>query len=156
MRSLIHYIYALLIIISAAAGVSSCTTNNGDIGMLYGVWNIDNITIDDVEQTSWRDGGWYSDWRFQNNIVQIRRFNRLHDYQYCVGTYTHTGNTLEFNFNHSDDASDAGTGLYSAPAWLYFKPGTTLLNIDSSSSSAMTVSTAAPDGKIITYYLTKQ
>lgn len=150
-----HIFYTYLLIVSALF-TSSCTTNNGNIGELYGAWALDKITINDAEQTSWHDGGWYCEWRFQNNIIQIHRFNALHDYSHSTGTFTHEGKNLNINFTHSDDDNAAGTGPYAAPTWIYFSPGTTIFNIDKLSSSAMVLSTTNDQGQIITYYLSKR
>lgn len=140
----------------SAISFTSCVTNNGDIGDLYGAWALDKITIDGIEQTSWHDGGWYCEWRFQNNIIQIHRFNTLHDYSHSTGTFTHEGKTLDVNFTHSDDDNPAGTGPYNAPTWIYFSPGSTTFNIDRLSSSDMVLTTANNQNQIITYYLSKR
>lgn len=154
MRKLNHYIILFLFSI-ALVGVS-CKTNNGDIGNLYGIWVLESVYVGDTPLEDWRDNISSVDWRFQNNIVQITRANALHDYEYRIGTFTHENHTLELNFTHSDDENPSGQGIYAAPEWLYFEPGTTMFNIDSESSSSMTLSTMHSDGKLFTYHLRKQ
>ena len=151
MKKTIHILLATLLFV-----IAGCRTNNGDIGIYYGTWALDKITINGVEATSWCDDGTWTTWSFQNNIVSIERLNDLQDNYTTWGTWTDSNGTLALDFRHYDDSTPAGTGAYAAPTWIYFDTNTvTSLTIDSQSSKAMTLSTTDSSGRKLTYYLRK-
>ncbi len=145
----------LYVVLFVVLFLSSCVTNNGDIGNLYGSWVLDAVDIDGVEQTSWKDDGSFTTWNFQNNIILVRRATAIHDANYVVGTWVRDDNTLTVDFNHKDDETPAGTGLYEAPIWIYFEHGVTTLTYLKDESKKMVLATTLSDGRRITYTLHK-
>ena len=105
--------------------LSGCRVNNGDIGPLYGTWNIESLTVDGVDYEEWRNE--IHPWttvEFQNNICMFKQALEPNDYLVRVCTWSWLGGETEENavlrldFNHRDDNNPTGTGLYSPPAWL--------------------------------------
>ncbi len=106
-------------------GLAGCRVNNGDIGPLYGTWNIESVTVDGVEYEDWRtETHPWTTVEFQNNICMFKQAFEPNDYLVRVCTWswlngTSTENSvLVLDFNHSDDANPPGTGIYAAPSWL--------------------------------------
>ncbi|MDE6396167.1 MAG: hypothetical protein K2K84_02730 [Muribaculaceae bacterium] len=102
-----------------------CRVNNGDIGPLYGTWNIESLTVDGVEYEEWRSETHpWTTVEFQNNICMIKQAFEPNDYLVRVCTWSWLGGeddenaVLRLDFNHSDDHNPPGTGIYAPPAWL--------------------------------------
>lgn len=133
-----------------------CTTNNGDIGNLYGTWALEAVDIDGTPQTAWQeDGKYFVNWQFQNNIVEISRFDILHSSITSVGTWTRDDETMTFDFTHYDDDNPAGTGIYAAPSWILFPDGVTSFSVLKSDNKNLVLSTTLADGRRLTYSLRK-
>lgn len=55
--------------IFALIALSGCTKNNGDIGHWFGLWHVDKIEIDGIDDPAY-DGNFY--FLFQNHVFCIR------------------------------------------------------------------------------------
>lgn len=122
----------IIMICSVVALFSSCTQNNGDLDGLFGAWKVESITADGEV-----DAGYDGDmiWKFQNNIVALSVVGDNHYYVNHMGTFTREGNTLVFNFTHSDDAHPPVSGAYVPPAQSHFPAsifGVTILKLTGS------------------------
>ncbi len=135
---------------------TGCKTNNGDIGIWYGLWSLERMAVDGVEDKSLDSDGW-TNFAFQNNVVLITRTTPLADVTECYGTWHEENGEIDFDYNHRDDMGDYAQSIYDAPAWLYFTPkGVTRCKILSSTSKVVTLQQITSDGKTVTYYLRKQ
>jgi hypothetical protein len=133
-----------------------CKTNNGDIGVYYGSWALDAVSIDGTADTEWCADGRWTTWSFQNDVICISRMNEYADLESCWGTWSEDGNRLLLDYRHHDDKYADGTVQYAAPTWIYFvRNQVTELSIDSQTSKAMTLSTVDSQGRKITYTLRK-
>lgn len=144
-------LYITLLFVSAA-----CTTNNGDIGLYYGSWALDEVLIDGVADAAWNDDGRWTTWSFQNNVIGVTRVNEHQEFEICWGTWSEENGKLLLDYRHHDDNYAAGTGQYRAPYWIYMTTNqVTELDITSQTSKAMTLNTVDSSGRKITYILRK-
>lgn len=149
-------LFAVLATVILGIVSPSCVTNNGDIGIYYGTWAVESVTVDGHELDGWNAGGTWSNFSFQNNIVCVARYDRLQDKTECWGTWEERDGILYMDFTHSDDRFEPGTGIYAAPEWLGFEPdAVTRLRIDSATGSEMTLTNVKADGNAIVYRLRK-
>lgn len=66
MKHTIYRIIAGIMVTLTLAALSSCQTNNGDIGDLYATWNLTKVTIDGEKDPTYHGN---VTWSFQSNIV---------------------------------------------------------------------------------------
>lgn len=136
--------------------VTACTTNNGDIGDLYGRWQLESADIDGTPLTDWtEDGNVFCTWSLQNNIVEIEHSDLKHNNFSSFGTWVREGESMTFDFNHSDNDSPAGSGVYQAPVWIKFPEGTSRFDIVVGNGKRMVLTTILSDGRRLTYSLKK-
>ncbi len=154
----IRYIFGALILL-ALISLNSCVTNNGDIGALYGRWQLECVDIDGVEQSAWtEDGKVFSTWSFQNNIIMVEYSYVYHNTvssSASYGTWLRGEGTISFDFTHSDDDNATGTGPYAAPTWIYFPTGVSVFDFVEESSQRMVLATKLADDRRLTYTLKK-
>lgn len=147
-RTLLYTVLAVLTLMTA------CTTNNGDIGIWYGTWSLERMTVDGTDVPVEDENGW-TNFAFQNNVVLITRTTPLHDVTECFGTWMEEDGEMLFDYSHRDDMDDQSN--YAAPTWLFFTPGgMTRCRILASDSKAVTLQQITADGRTVTYYLRKQ
>lgn len=111
-----RYIRILFIFLCCSA--LSCQ-NEGYIGTLFGSWSLDEMTVDDVvvplparaEAALLSMHG-----RFALFALD---FGMQQDIHYFA-TWTRDGDSLTFDFAHSDYGDEPGTGSYTPPDWLGF------------------------------------
>lgn len=78
--------------------LQDCTQNDGYIGSIFGIWILDEMTIDGKpSELNVQD---YT-WRFQNNIVQITHQLPYHDFIVYTGTWERIEGELVLNFEHN-------------------------------------------------------
>lgn len=119
MKIKIHIILtALLLTLSC-----SCTQNDGDIGIFFGTWANTSFTIDGEAAPDFDTNT--TTWNFQSNIIMICKSDEYHQGTRRYGTWKDLGDRLQFDFSHSDAATEAGTSVYAAPEWLDFPKNTT-------------------------------
>lgn len=78
--------------------LQDCTQNDGYIGSIFGLWILDEMTVD--EKPAELDVKSYT-WRFQNNIVQITQQLPYHDFIVYTGTWEKKDGELSLNFKHN-------------------------------------------------------
>jgi hypothetical protein len=145
-----------MLFFALALVLAACRTNNGDIGVYYGSWALDSITIDGTADTAWCSDGMWTTWSFQNNVICISRTDDYLSQDARWGTWSDNGSELALDFRHSDDKTEAGKGQYTAPTWIYFeRNAVTTLAIDAQTSKAMTLSLVDANGRKIVYKLRK-
>lgn len=144
MKKLLFYIA----VIAAVATLGGCTTNNGDIGLLFGTWRVESVTAGGVEVNLEADSVESYSLVFQNRIVRVIEVRTHHDHEYYTGTFTHIGNDLALDFSHSDKLN--GTTIYTPPSVLCFEPhGVTNLTITELTKRRMEAFRVGPSG--VTY-----
>lgn len=149
-----HTIQLILTLIMLS--LSACTTNNGDIGVYYGTWALDSVTIDGTTDTAWCANGQWTTWSFQNNIVCIMQSFGYQEIGNHWGTWSEESGKLLLDYRHHDDTNDDSSSIYEAPTWIYMEPHTvTTLNIEKQTSKAMTLSFVDSQGRTIRYELRK-
>ncbi len=147
-----------ILLILPLLALSGCVTNNGDIGHLYGSWQLESVDIDGEEVTDWSDDGSnFVTWYFQNNIIGIEQtyINHVPVSTTTHGTWTMGDGTITFDFMHSDDSNVPGTGAYQAPEKIHFPAGVTTFDIVEYNSSRLTITTMLADDSRLTYSLRK-
>ena len=136
-------------------GLGGCVTNNGDIGIWYGVWALDAIEIDGQPDDTWQQPDSWTNFSFQNDIVYVARVNDLQDeLNYSWGTWSQDGNTLTLNFSHSSD-DPSQSGRYLPPSWIFIDRPVTSFTLDSADARNVVMTTTDDDGRRITYHLRK-
>ena len=133
-----------------------CTHMDGDIGDLFGRWNLVSLSADGVAQPLYNDGTAADDvllytWAFQGELVWILTLHPHHSYHTAKGAWTRTDTQLTLDFDHTDND---GAGDYTPPEALHLA-GVTSLNIQSLTSSEMTLWYMSDDGVRYEYHLTK-
>lgn len=87
----------LLLTILATLTFVSCTHNDGDIGIWFGTWQVENITCDDGTQPSIKlDGTLF--FQFQSDIATIRQVTTMHDELVDYGSWTESDDKLDITF----------------------------------------------------------
>jgi hypothetical protein len=133
---------------------SACTQNNGDIGIFFGTWSVEEMTVNDVVPEDFTPGE--TMWSFQSSIIYVQRNLGNHDYYSSFGTWFDHQGTLTLNFTHSDNETSAGEGRYLAPTWLGFnKNDITELKYVTSESRCMVLTWTNPEGDVYKYTLKK-
>lgn len=133
--------------------LSSCNSNNGDIGPWYGHWKLTEIRINGEVDTQY-EGNIF--WAFQNSVVQMTQIHTTVDYDSRWGSWSQTGDELTLDFGHHDNLSESDPSTawrYSPPAATHLEAGINKLHIDKLSSSNIQLTYSAPDGNVYTYYL---
>lgn len=140
-----------LLLISLLTILPGCTTNNGDIGPLFGQWKLTEILIDGEPEPGY-NGDIF--WQFQSHVISMRRIDPDHTQHFCFGSWQMPDNkTLQLDFSHTDDENTD---------WRY-KPfedtmlPTAVSNLDivTLNSSRITATYLTDSGQTITYRLIK-
>ena len=92
MRSLKILIFAFIAILT------SCTTNNGDIGEWFGTWKVTEIKVGDEPMEGY-DGSLFM--VFQSNVVEMLQVGEHQSYNRCFGDWAEEGRLLILNFSYS-------------------------------------------------------
>lgn len=116
MKRLVYFAFMITMLLSA----TGCTQNDGRIGPVFGIWQLESIENS--------DGNPLPDdisvpenmvWMFQNDVVCMRRMGVAGTYTSYWGTFrlcaTSEERHLILDYNHSDNETPAGTDLYSLP-----------------------------------------
>lgn len=111
MKRIIHL---SLILPAAAAILTGCTQNNGDISPWFGYWRMTSLTIDGKPDPDYSGN---ITWSFQSNIVFINLNLPHHEYDDGVGTWSSDGTILTLDYTHSHDQGNYEY-LYTPPAVL--------------------------------------
>jgi hypothetical protein len=145
----------IFIFLTTIVVLSSCTHNNGDIGVYFGTWSLDKIEINGSEDAEYEPQSYT--WSFQNQTIQIMTVNERHDYSATIGSWEEiSGKTLRLNFNHSDNNYEAGSGQYYIPNQLHIpQNASTDLDIISQSSKSLILQYVSTEGITYRYTLSK-
>lgn len=145
-----------------AAVLTGCRMNNGDIGLLYGVWVVTGVEVDGSEYDGWRGDGYIdSFFEFQNNICFVCRTTERQDMQTQVSTWEWLTEDTEIslNFTHTDDRFPVpvpGGYTYGAPDWLLLtEPGIYVFDVRWDDDKHMAWTTVNTEGQRLTYHLKK-
>lgn len=136
---------ALLIFLT----LSGCTTNNGDIGDWFGMWQLDSITIDGEPDT-----GYEGDqvWMFQSEVFCMRTIGPMHAVTSSWGTWSADEKILTLDFSHSE-ANEDKIGDYTPFPSSHLVKGVNRLSIDRMTSRTLILSMTTPTATY-TYHLT--
>lgn len=101
MKTLRHTLIALL----ALVGLSGCTHNNGDIGIWFGTWQVEEITggSPGFELDYPMDQGNYYI-QFQGEVCTVVYITASHNQLVDYGTWHEDGNNLTISFPDSEAA----------------------------------------------------
>lgn len=100
MKTLQNVAMTLLALLS----LSACTHNNGDIGIWFGTWMVEQITNEQTGQQAQYDGTLVM--QFQGDVATIRQTTTNHDELVDYGTWQHEADRLTITFPDPDVAYD--------------------------------------------------
>ena len=150
---------AVVIVLIALSG---CRMNNGDIGLLYGVWAVTDVEVNGEPYHGWQSNGYNeSFFQFQNNIVFVTRTNSLYDHEDQAGTWEwlKEDTRIALNFTHRDNLNDTprpGGYMYGAPAWLLLvEPVIYNFDVEWTDDKHTVWTTVNTSGQRLTYHLKK-
>jgi len=94
--------------------------NNGDIGMMFGVWRLDSFSVGgELRSDRYIDN---TTFLFQSDVMEV-----VSQYDGYMSAYQNYGtwawkdeNTLIFNFQHHDNRPASEQSAYTAPYWICF------------------------------------
>lgn len=89
-------IYIILLFILLTLG--SCTRNHGDIGIWFGTWQVENITIDGKPENV--EGNYF--FQFQNKVFRVSRVSGHEDLVESFGTWEENGDKMTISFPDPD------------------------------------------------------
>lgn len=144
-----------LLMMVMAAVMPACTHNNGDIGLLFGSWTLEEITVDGVPD---RDYGKNMTWNFQNHNLSIMTVKPHHDRAENMGTWewVNTDHVMSINFTYKNSQGVAGGSPFCPPEGLHLPTGQILvMDVEQLTSSDMTLVYESEDGHILKYIFTK-
>ncbi len=128
-----------------------CTQNNGHIGVNFGMWKLEELTIDGEPDADYPDN---VVWKFQSSILAMVRISDHHEVFECYGTWSESdnGKQLYLDFSYHDNS---GTWKYVPLSETYLPEGLSTLDILSRSKSKMHLRYIDPDGTSYEYRLEK-
>ncbi|MCH5219406.1 MAG: hypothetical protein J1F20_02460 [Muribaculaceae bacterium] len=156
-----HKIF-LIALTFVSLALTGCRMNNGDIGELYGIWVVTEVTVDGEIYEGWRSDGWNDTFfQFQNNICFVTRTNELYDQETQTGTWEwiEDKKLIALNFTHTDNQfpdNIPGGFLYGSPTWLLLTESR-VYNFDVTwdGKRSFVWTTVNSDGQILTYTMKK-
>lgn len=154
----VQYIIGVILLMAAVMSAGGCTRMDGDIGDLFGRWNLVTLTADGVEQQLYGLGGGDDEvllytWAFQGDLVWILTMYPHQSSRSARGMWSRTDTQLLINYSFTDDESPQD---YVPPSALHLvEDGVTALNIESMSSSSMTLWYVSDDDVKYEYHLKK-
>jgi len=140
MKTIISHITILILLLLA---FSSCTHNNGDIGIWFGTWHVESITTDGTPANV--DGDYF--FQFQNKVLRVSK----------VGSHEQT---IESFGTWNEDESGKMNISFPDPTTFYIAmPGLETHNdftVTTTSSHEVTFTKADATGITYSYHLKKQ
>lgn len=88
----------ILLIILMAMLLGSCTRNHGDIGIWFGTWQVESITIDGTPKDV--DGNYF--FQFQNKVFRVSKVSGHEDLVESFGTWEENGDKMTISFPDPD------------------------------------------------------
>ncbi len=129
--------------VGAILCMSSCTHNNGDIGLYFGLWHVESVECDGTLLDDY-DGGYF--FAFQSSVFQLRYTDEMQTEEYSAGTWAETDEGIDITFPDEDLRWVSLVGL----DWEVVNH----LKVESLSSSKMVLSVET-DGHTYRYTLKK-
>lgn len=127
--------------------LSSCTHNNGDIGIWFGTWHVEKITHADSDEPVASYHGTHF-MQFQSSVIRIVATDSLHNYEQSFGTWEadEANHLLRINFPDSARFNCTLKGIDYHNTFV----------IEEANASHITLSHASiPDSPQLRYYLQK-
>ena len=99
--------YTLITLVSLL-GLTCCTHNEGDIGIWFGTWQVEDIECAELnlEETYYDPATAPIYFQFQGEMVTVRMVNKLHDERVDYGTWSEGDGTLDISFPDNNVAYD--------------------------------------------------
>lgn len=85
----------MLCVMTAVLMGESCSRNNGDIGVWFGLWKVESIEVDGEPAADY-DGNVF--FQFQGKVFNMRKITEHHVYTDCFGNWEEKGETLKLTF----------------------------------------------------------
>lgn len=151
-------ITGVILLLAAVLLAGGCTRMDGDIGDLFGRWNLVSLSADGVDQQLYGLGGGDKEvllytWAFQGDLVWILTMYPHQSSHSAKGMWSRTDTQLSLNYSFTDDESPLD---YMPPAALHLvDDGVTTLNIETMTSSTMTLWYVSDDDVKYEYHLKK-
>ena len=140
----------ITIAIFALLALSGCTKNNGDIGNWFGLWHVDNIEIDGIDDSGY-DGNFY--FLFQGKVFCIRWVDEVNHESiegYAQWQESDDGKTMTVNFVDSNYSPT----LYGAVPQTHLSTVNTFDVVTLNNEKMVLQLTDPETGISYTYYLT--
>ena len=144
-------ILPVLFLCLLATLLGGCTQNNGRIGPNFGLWKLEELTIDGAPDPAYADN---VVWKFHSSILAMTRVMDHHERFECYGTWSESddGRWLLLDFSYHDDG---GTNRYVPLGETHLPAGGSVLEILSRSRGEMRLRYTSPDGTVYEYRLEK-
>lgn len=143
----------ILLVALVGMALSACTHNDGNIGVYFGTWKVEEITIDGVADIDYRDNLFF---QFQSGVFCMRRVDEHHIAAVSWGTWEEVSdNVLRLSFVYSDDNNPEGSEKYSPLPESHLPKGVSDLDILQLTGSAMKLQYLAEDEIEYVYNLKK-
>lgn len=134
--------------------LNSCTSNNGDIGDLFGMWRVENIEVHGQDVDLTQGGVLLYTIGFQNSTMVI--FENLEHQQthQTIASWARKDDTLIFNFDNTQ--ANGNNNVFTPPAIFGFKYGEQChLKILKETNNRLELKYDSPEGDIYIYSLKK-
>ncbi len=90
---------ATLMIVAVAIFIAGCTHNNGDIGTIFGQWQLHSISADaDGMQTPVLPKDTHMYWAFQSSTIRVDVCYPMHEIHSSYGNFRLTDETIFLDF----------------------------------------------------------
>lgn len=126
--------------------MTSCTENNGDIGMWFGTWHVERIDMDNSPIDEYNGNDFF---QFQSTVFQLRYTDDLHAEMQTTGRWQDNGKEIVVTF---PDEKLVWVFLYGIDM---SKDASNHFKVESQNGKEMVLSLASTDGHTYRYHLKK-
>ncbi len=88
-------IYTLVIMVASMLAMTSCTHNNGDIGLWFGTWHVEQVDMDGSPIDGYTGTNFF---QFQSTVFQLRYTDELHTEMQTTGQWQDNGASIDITF----------------------------------------------------------
>ena len=81
--------------VASMLAMTSCTENNGDIGLWFGTWHVEQIDMDNSPIDGYMGNDFF---QFQSTVFQLRYTDDLHTEKQTTGRWQDNGNEIVVTF----------------------------------------------------------
>ncbi|MGN0228611.1 MAG: lipocalin-like domain-containing protein [Muribaculaceae bacterium] len=141
MKTLTIKIFMTIVLVGMAA---SCTTNNGDIGPLWGRWKVETMECNGEQIADYKGNIFFS---FQNSVFMVLRVNENIGQSGQYGVWSDEGDGM-LVISFPDER-------YKPFEELHFSQERNVLTYDKVDSKGFALTSHAPDGNTYIYHLVK-